>query len=117
VFERLCHLDEIEDPGSRGFTVEIPGKEALSLFVVRKGDVLRAYRNSCPHTGAPLEWVPHQFLDLGGAFIECAVHGALFDLVEGRCLRGPCVGEVLAPLELERRGEALFLRLPDQSGF
>ena len=96
----LCALNELADPGSRGFELDYGTQQKLRLFVVRKGGVLAAYRNSCPHTGAPLEWLPDQFLDLDNSFIQCAMHGALFRPEDGYCLRGPCVGESLENLEL-----------------
>ena len=49
-----------------------------SLFVVRTGATVRAYENSCPHTGGPLDWVPDQFLTREKDMILCATHGALF---------------------------------------
>jgi nitrite reductase/ring-hydroxylating ferredoxin subunit len=111
----LCRLDELPDPGSRGFDVAVPGRpQPLRLFVVRKGEVLAAYRNSCPHTGAPLEWLPDQFLDLDNSFIQCAIHGALFRPEDGYCLRGPCAGRSLEPLELLRDGDTLRLVPPAQ---
>ncbi len=67
----------------------------MALFLVRSGDRVRAYHNCCPHTGAPLEWRPHQFLDFEGRFIQCALHGALFTPEDGRCVRGPCAGDAL----------------------
>ena len=97
----LCALHELTDPCSRGFELDLGTQQAFRLFVVRKGEVLAAYRNSCPHTGAPLEWLPDQFLDADGGFIECAIHGALFRPEDGYCLRGPCVGASLQPLRLE----------------
>ena len=97
----LCALSELTDPGSRGFELEWGEQESVRLFVVRKDGVLAAYRNRCPHTGAPLEWLPDQFLDLENSFIECALHGALFRPEDGYCLRGPCVGASLEGLELE----------------
>lgn len=92
-------LDEIADPGARGF--EVPGLQGVPFFVVRKAGDLRAYRNRCPHTGAPLEWQPHQFLDIENGFIQCAIHGALFRIGSGRCVRGPCVNQSLQPLPIE----------------
>ena len=97
----LCALDEIADPGSRGFEFDLGGVQPLRLFVVRKGDVLTAYRNSCPHTGAPLEWLADQFFDIDNSFIQCAIHGALFRPEDGYCVRGPCAGACLQALELE----------------
>lgn len=106
----LCRLDELADPGSKGFTVSTAEGEDLSGFVVRKGDQVYAYRNSCPHTGAPLEWQPDQFLDMADSFIQCSLHGALFTIEEGRCLRGPCVGDHLQPLGVAlRQGEVWLL--------
>lgn len=94
----LCRLDEIEEPGTRGFELPVEDGPPLRLFVVRKAGLLTAYSNSCPHTGAPLEWQPHQFLDRDNAFIQCAIHGALFRAEDGYCLRGPCVGASLHAL-------------------
>ncbi|MCB1774790.1 MAG: Rieske 2Fe-2S domain-containing protein [Gammaproteobacteria bacterium] len=84
----------------------------MRLFVVRKGEVLAAYLDRCPHTGAPLEWQPHQFLDIDNSFIQCAIHGALFRIDDGYCLRGPCVGQSLEPLGLSVVGNRLRVSLP-----
>jgi nitrite reductase/ring-hydroxylating ferredoxin subunit len=91
----LCRLAEIPDPGSRGFEL---GERAI--FVVRRGALLKGYLNSCPHTGGPLDWVEHQFLDYERAHILCATHGALFRLEDGHCLAGPCAGKALSPVDL-----------------
>ena len=66
----LCALKDIADPGTKGFEVALDGQQVLRLFVVRKAGALAAYRNSCLHTGAPLEWLPHQFFDLEQSFIH-----------------------------------------------
>ncbi len=105
----LCDLHEIDDPGSRGFEIDVGDAQPLRLFVVRRGDLLAAYRNSCPHTGAPLEWLPDQFFDHDNSFIQCAIHGALFRPDDGYCVRGPCVGQSLQRLELALEGQRLWL--------
>jgi ketohexokinase len=94
----LCRLEDLEDPGSRGFQVRLADGTEVACFVVRVGDQAFAYHNRCPHTGAPLEWHPHQFLDVSGGSIQCALHGALFARDTGRCLQGPCAGDALSPL-------------------
>ena len=91
----LCRLDELADPGSRGLLLPLSAGVDLACFVVRRGERVFAYRNACPHTGAPLEWRPHQFLDADGALVQCALHGALFTPEDGRCVHGPCAGEGL----------------------
>ena len=96
----LCAVDEIAEPGSRGFEIDTDGEQPLRVFVVRKDGVLACYRNRCPHTGAPLEWLPDQFLDLDNSFIQCAIHGALFQLKDGLCLHGPCSGRSLQPVSI-----------------
>ena len=110
----LCALSELAEPGSRGFDLECGAQQPVRLFVVRKEGVLAAYRNRCPHTGAPLEWLPDQFLDLDNSFIECAIHGALFRPEDGYCLRGPCVGASLDRLELEVIDGRVQVTLPVQ---
>lgn len=92
-------LEAIEEPGARGF--ELPGCEGVPFFVVRKQGQIHAYRNRCPHTGAPLEWQPHQFLDIDNGFIQCSMHGALFRVAGGLCVRGPCINQSLEPLPVE----------------
>jgi len=98
-------LADLEDPGAKGCRVD--GFSGVPLFVVRKDGEVHAYRNRCPHTGAPLEWMPDQFLDLDKSFIECALHGALFRTDNGYCLRGPCAGQSLSSLEVRHVGERI----------
>ncbi len=102
----LCALDEIEDPGSRGFV--FPDMEKGRLVVVKKNGQLSAFINSCPHTGAPMEWKADQFLDMENEFIQCALHGALFDTHTGECLRGPCVGAFLQKEKLLIEEQEIF---------
>lgn len=94
---RLCWLDEIADPGSRGFSVVIAGRTE-SILLVRKGGAVFAYHNRCPHTGSPLDWMPDQFLNLGKDHIQCATHAALFRIEDGLCVAGPCTGDALTAL-------------------
>ena len=89
----LCRLDELADPGSKGFALK-----ERNLFAVRQGQQVYVYENRCPHRGIPLEWVPDQFLDHSGRLIQCASHGALFLPDSGECVAGPCSGESLTPI-------------------
>jgi nitrite reductase/ring-hydroxylating ferredoxin subunit len=101
----LCRLDELADPGSRGFAIE--GEE---IFIVRRGRLVAGYVNSCPHTRGPLDWVPDQFLDLERRHILCATHGALFRIEDGHCLAGPCVGDKLTAVAVEIVDGVVVLR-------
>ena len=94
---RLCELDSLPDRSERGFSVHWRGR-SLELLLVRRGKDVYGYLNSCPHTGATLNWLPDQFLDAGGRHIQCATHGALFRVDNGACISGPCAGQSLTPV-------------------
>lgn len=96
----LCRFDDLQDPGSLGVTVDCEPR-LFDLFVVRFGTEVRAYLNSCPHTGGPLDWVPDQFLSLDRQHIQCATHAALFRWQDGACIAGPCAGDMLAALPVD----------------
>ena len=108
----VCQLEDLDDPGSRGFSIQ-SGNETLEGFVVQRDAQVFAYRNRCPHTGSPLDWVEHQFLDLDKAFIQCAVHDALFEIDSGFCVAGPCPGESLQSLEVEVVEQTVYLVFGD----
>jgi nitrite reductase/ring-hydroxylating ferredoxin subunit len=100
----LCRLEEIADPGSKGFDL---GER--SIFVIRRGADIAGYVNSCPHTGGPLDWIEGQFLDLAKEHIVCATHGALFRNGDGHCLAGPCAGDRLTPVAIALVEGVLYL--------
>lgn len=86
----LGSSDDIEEGQSKGIEL----KNAY-LFAVKRDGQIFLYRNSCPHLGTPLEWEEDTFLDPDGALIQCATHGALFEIETGRCIAGPCLGQHL----------------------
>ncbi|MBI5463103.1 MAG: Rieske 2Fe-2S domain-containing protein [Gammaproteobacteria bacterium] len=92
--QRLCRLDDLTDPGARGFTLQTP-HGLQDIFLVRRGQAVYAYANHCPHTGSPLDWQPDQFLNLDRTLIQCATHLALFRIDDGHCVAGPCAGQSL----------------------
>ncbi len=86
-------VSDIPDGGSRGYAPAEGG--FTGVFAVRRGDDVRVFVNSCPHIGAPLDWTPGRFLSADGQRIICALHGAEFEIDDGRCTSGPCVGDRL----------------------
>ena len=94
-------LERMEDPGSRGTTVDRNGK-VEEAFVIKKAGRFFAYINHCPHTGAPLDWVPDQYLNLDQSHIQCAMHGALFEIETGVCVYGPCINRCLESVPLDQ---------------
>lgn len=99
----VCHIDDLPDPGARGF--DALGKDRL--FIVRRGDALHAYWDRCPHYGTtPLPWRKDAYLNAAGTRIVCASHGAEFDIATGECTLGPCLGQALdaVPLRVDEEG-------------
>lgn len=104
---RICAVADIPPGGSKAFALQ-PGAEADCFLLYRDGAVW-AYRNQCPHTGAPLNWQPDQFLDLKGETIQCDLHGAQFRIEDGSCLYGPCRGQALQPVVVQLAEGAVWL--------
>ena len=71
------------------------------MFVVMKGDAIRCYINSCPHTWVTLNWSPDQFTIEDGRLFICSTHGAQFKMGNGYCSFESCEGDYLEPVPLE----------------
>ena len=105
----LCQLDDIPDNTSKGFALNNKNPIEATVFVVRQHNDVYLYRNHCPHLGLPLEWMPHQFLDRDGQYIQCATHGAQFRITDGICVSGPCPGEALTPIPFQLEGKSIII--------
>jgi nitrite reductase/ring-hydroxylating ferredoxin subunit len=103
---RLCALGDLADPGSKGFRFRRETR-LFAGFIVRTGDEVRGFVDSCPHAGWPLAALDDRYLTRTGQQILCAGHGALFDL-EGLCTSGPCLGERLEPWPVQVRDGVVF---------
>lgn len=93
---RLCAMDDLADPGSKGFLFR-EGDKLFLGFLVRQGGAVRGYIDRCPHAGTPLALSPDRYLTREGDLILCTSHGALFRLEDGLCVGGPCAGRSLWP--------------------
>ncbi len=93
---RLCAVDEVADPGAKGFRFR-EGDYLFMGFVVRSEGQVRGYVDRCPHAGTPLALVGDRFLTREGDLILCSTHGALFRPQDGACVAGPCEGLRLVP--------------------
>ena len=93
----VCRLEEIPDPGARGFS--LPGARFPDeYFLVHWYGAVYAFHNVCPHAGRFLNWKPDAFLTRDLSLIMCSGHGALFEPASGMCVAGPCVGHALESL-------------------
>ncbi|MBT3910833.1 MAG: Rieske 2Fe-2S domain-containing protein [Rhodospirillaceae bacterium] len=105
---QLCTLNDVPDGGSNGFVLDTDDGRC-GLMVIRRGNGIVCYTNSCPHIGTPLDIQPGKFLDRAKAHILCTTHGALFNIDDGLCIAGPCVDDHLTPIATEVRDGAVFV--------
>lgn len=98
---------------TRGFSACLENGEAFALFIVRRNGHFYAYENWCPHAGTPLDWAPDRFMDFTETRLQCATHGAQFEIETGLCVSGPCFGQSLRALPLAIENGRLMVSLPD----
>ena len=79
---KLCNFDELGEIDSRGFVIS-EFSLVRNIFIVRNKNIIMAYENSCPHNFAPLNLSPDVFLSYDKDYIQCANHGALFEIDNG----------------------------------
>jgi nitrite reductase/ring-hydroxylating ferredoxin subunit len=99
----LCALDEIPSPGAKGFRFR-QDEAMFAGVVVRRGEALFGYVDSCPHAGWPLAGFAGRFLTRENDLILCGGHGALFRIEDGFCVAGPCPGQALTPWPVRVEG-------------
>lgn len=103
---RLCALDELADPGAKGFRFREDSR-LFAGFVVRRHDRVLGYVDQCPHAGWPLASFGDNYLTRTGRNILCGGHGGLFTL-EGEGASSPCLGQRLTPWPVEVRDGAVW---------
>lgn len=106
--QKICELAELTEFSCKEFRLNLPTGEEDAFFVyVNKR--CYAYLNHCPHTGASLNWQDEVFLSFDHAYIQCSLHGALFEMDTGTCIYGPCLGQNLKPVEVLIDNGAVYL--------
>jgi nitrite reductase/ring-hydroxylating ferredoxin subunit len=108
VKQKICDLSSLSEQSCREFTVQNAAQEK-DAFLVYVNQQCYAYENSCPHTGVNLNWQKEQFFSLDGLFLECCMHGALFEPETGLCVRGPCQGSNLKPINIVIDNESVYV--------
>ena len=102
----LCALDDIPDGGAREVVQEIAGA-STRILVLRRGTMVTAYINRCPHFRIPLNSAPDQFLIFQGE-LWCAHHSATFRFEDGYCTDGPCRGGALDTVQIVKIDNGVF---------
>ena len=106
--QKICDLGALSELSCREFTVQTATEEK-EAFLIYVNQQFYAYENSCPHTGVNLNWQKEQFFSLDGLFLECCMHGALFEPETGFCVRGPCQGQKLKPVNIMIDEESIYV--------
>ena len=107
--QEICDLNDLNELSAKEFIVK-NGDLEKTAFLVHYKQGCYAYENSCPHTGATLNWQEEQFFSFDGRFLQCSLHGALFEPTNGLCVRGPCCGESLKPINIIVQNGAVCLQ-------
>jgi len=106
----LCEEHEFDNLTTKQF--EYPFlDETRHIFVVKWQGQLRAYENSCPHTGVELNWQENVFLNYDKTTIQRATHGAQFRFRDGLFVCAPRIGQFLKIIPLEIVSNKVYLRL------
>ena len=106
----LCRVGDIGESQAQGFQVG-EGAQRRDVVLVCRAGVFRAYVNSCPHQGMPLETFPDKFLSQDGSLLICSTHGARFRVEDGVCVSGPCQGKGLKTIALVVESETISVVL------
>ncbi|MEO0443170.1 MAG: Rieske 2Fe-2S domain-containing protein [Pseudomonadota bacterium] len=86
----VCAVQDIAEGQSKGFQIN-----NSKVFAIKHNNKIFVYHNQCPHLGLALEWQLDRFLNHDNSLIQCASHGALFEIQSGLCIYGPCQGQYL----------------------
>ena len=113
-FIQVGVVDQLKEVGP-AIVFDISSELFLCGFVIRFRGELYAYSNRCPHRDSRLDWVEGEFFDEDDRFLVCATHGAVFEPATGKCVAGPCIGQVLASLPVVLEGSRIFVQLQHKS--
>jgi nitrite reductase/ring-hydroxylating ferredoxin subunit len=95
---------------SKSFTFK-RSNSSEEAFVLRWGDGLYCFANSCPHWSVDLDFGTGDFFDVALDRIVCRNHGALFHPQTGFCEWGPCTGHSLESFSLSVEGDDVVVTL------
>jgi nitrite reductase/ring-hydroxylating ferredoxin subunit len=105
-YHHVCSLEDLKKAQTLGYEIE----DHEGFLVMNNTNVL-AYRNSCPHIGMNLEFSENTFLEPDGRYIQCAMHGALFEIDTGRCIHGPCLNQYLEPVQVKVEDDQVLVSI------
>jgi nitrite reductase/ring-hydroxylating ferredoxin subunit len=111
----VCRADQLAENQTAKFRLG-RGRHAGEGFVIRRDGTLHAYRNECRHVPMTMDWVENRFLSRDGCWIQCATHGALYEIATGLCVSGPPAGRKLRRLDVTVEEGNVVVRVPQGEG-
>lgn len=105
--QKICEIKSLAEGSAKEFLVKRDDFEK-DAFLIHFKQGYYAYENSCPHTGVSLNWQKEQFFSFDGCFLQCSLHGALFEPNSGECIRGPCLGERLKAINILIENDVVY---------
>jgi len=110
---QIAAADEIEEGKTVTFSFTHNDRPQEG-FVGRFKGKLFAYENTCRHIPISLDYGDNRFFTNEGDALMCQTHGAVYKPDTGLCVRGPCAGASLYPLEIVEEDEVVwFAGKPD----
>ena len=98
--KRIANVSEVAEGTTVKFQFSRRGK-TVEAFLARHQGRLVAYENVCRHLPLTLDYDDNRFFDRAGNHFVCQTHGAVYDPLNGVCVRGPCEGEKLKRVPIE----------------
>ena len=90
------------------FAFERDGQQIHGFAARFRGKVV-AYENVCRHIPISIDYDDNRFFSEDGRHFVCQTHGAVYEPLTGKCIRGPCPGERLFRLRIEVDGGVIWL--------
>lgn len=105
---------KFENLSAKGFATKIKGK-VIKGFVVKKEGMFYAYLNLCKHLPVTLDLNDDNFFTFDKAYLQCHMHGAMYEIETGYCIGGPCMGARLDALPMTENDDELLITVPDSA--
>ena len=102
---QIATLEQFQPDGTL-----ITQTEGRHLVLTHKNGTVRAFVNSCPHMGVPLNASGEKVTTFDDSLLICTVHGALFEFDSGVCVGGPCSGRQLQSVDIVCENGVIFLK-------
>lgn len=70
------------------------------IILIKYEEEIKAYENNCPHQDVPLNEAYKIDVNPFDKTMKCSVHDAYFQVEDGYCIEGPCMGDELPPISI-----------------